>query len=153
MRTAKQWFEDYAVSHKNQTNINIHYICVPLIFFSVVGLLMSIPTELLNSITPIDNPLIVNWAFIAAIFTLYFYFNLGFSYGLKMLAFMALALLLNYYLSEFVNLFYTSIFIFVIAWVGQFYGHKIEGKKPSFLKDLQFLLIGPLWVIEKLTHK
>ena len=114
---------------------------------------MSIPTELLNSITPIDNPLIVNWAFIAAIFTLYFYFNLGFSYGLKMLAFMALALLLNYYLSEFVNLFYTSIFIFVIAWVGQFYGHKIEGKKPSFLKDLQFLLIGPLWVIEKLTHK
>jgi uncharacterized membrane protein YGL010W len=48
-------------------------------------------------------------------------------------------------------LFYTSLLIFVVAWVGQFYGHHIEGKKPSFLKDLQFLLIGPAWVLEKLS--
>ena len=44
--------------------------------------------------------------------------------------------------------YFTLITLFVIAWVGQFYGHKIEGKKPSFFDDLQFLLIGPLWVAE-----
>jgi uncharacterized membrane protein YGL010W len=48
---------------------------------------------------------------------------------------------------------YASITIFVIGWIGQFWGHKIEGKKPSFAKDLQFLLIGPLWVIQKIGKK
>jgi uncharacterized membrane protein YGL010W len=40
-----------------------------------------------------------------------------------------------------------SIVVFVIAWIGQFIGHSIEGKRPSFFKDLQFLLIGPLWLL------
>jgi uncharacterized membrane protein YGL010W len=40
-----------------------------------------------------------------------------------------------------------SIAVFVVAWIGQFIGHKIEGKKPSFLEDLRFLLIGPLFVL------
>ena len=59
----------------------------------------------------------------------------------------------NYYLGLSLPLFYSSLAIFVIAWIGQFYGHKLEGKKPSFLKDLQFLLIGPAWVIKKVTTK
>jgi uncharacterized membrane protein YGL010W len=40
-----------------------------------------------------------------------------------------------------------SIALFVVAWIGQFIGHKIEGKKPSFFEDLRFLLIGPLFVL------
>jgi uncharacterized membrane protein YGL010W len=40
-----------------------------------------------------------------------------------------------------------SLIIFFVAWIGQFYGHKVEGKKPSFLKDIQFLLIGPAWLM------
>ena len=40
-----------------------------------------------------------------------------------------------------------SIAVFVVAWIGQFIGHKIEGKKPSFFDDLRFLLIGPLFVL------
>ena len=61
------------------------------------------------------------------------------------------------FLFEAVNLtvpyIYVSIGIFFLAWMGQFIGHNIEGKKPSFLKDLQFLLIGPAWVFEKLSKK
>jgi uncharacterized membrane protein YGL010W len=59
----------------------------------------------------------------------------------------------NYWLSSFGNLAIISLAIFVVAWIGQFYGHKVEGMKPSFIKDLQFLLIGPLWVIEKIVRK
>jgi uncharacterized membrane protein YGL010W len=44
-------------------------------------------------------------------------------------------------------LWVTSLVIFVAAWIGQFIGHAIEGKRPSFFKDLQFLLIGPLWLL------
>jgi len=69
-----------------------------------------------------------------------------------MLGFSVLCIYGNYYLGEYMPLFYTSLLIFVIAWVGQFYGHNIEGKKPSFFKDLQFLLIGPAWVFEKLSR-
>lgn len=45
-----------------------------------------------------------------------------------------------------------ALAIFIVAWIGQFYGHKVEGQKPSFLKDLIFLLIGPLWVLEKIRY-
>ena len=46
-----------------------------------------------------------------------------------------------------IPLWLSSIVAFVILWIMQFVGHHIEGKKPSFFKDIQFLLIGPAWVI------
>ena len=45
------------------------------------------------------------------------------------------------------------VILFVLAWLGQFYGHKIEGKKPSFLKDIQFLMIGPAWLMSFIYQK
>lgn len=150
MKTQKQWFSEYAESHQNKTNQIIHYICVPTIFFSIVGLIMSIPATSIHSIFELNIPLIENWATLIFALLLIFYFTLSFQTFLKMLLFGALCLVGNYYLSHLMPLFYTSLAIFVIAWIGQFYGHKIEGKKPSFFKDLQFLLIGPAWVFEKL---
>ncbi len=150
MKSAQDWFDDYAVSHQNHTNQIIHYICVPAIFFSVIGLLMSIPTTFIEETLGLYNPLIENWAVVVAIFISFFYLRLGFWYFLQMLFFILLAIIGNYWLGNNVNLLYTSIGIFIVAWIGQFYGHKVEGKKPSFIKDLQFLLIGPLWVVKKL---
>ncbi|MDV7187383.1 Mpo1-like protein [Lutibacter sp. TH_r2] len=151
MKTQKQWFSEYAVSHQIKTNQLIHYICVPAIFFSIVGLLMSIPSNFIQSITKLNLPLIENWATIVLVLLLFFYASLSISTFIKMLLFGVLCIVGNFYLSYLIPLIYISLFIFVIAWIGQFYGHKIEGKKPSFLKDLQFLLIGPAWVFEKLT--
>lgn len=150
MKTLQEWFDDYAVSHKNETNITIHYICVPAIFFSIVGMFMSIPNSYLVSLFKINNPLIINWAIIPLLIFLVFYLRLSFSMFIKMLVFSILCVIGNYYLGQYVPLLYTSIAIFVIAWIGQFYGHKVEGAKPSFLKDLQFLLIGPAWVVKKM---
>ena len=153
MKTAKQWFDEYAVSHKNSTNQNIHYLCVPAIFFSVIGLLMSIPSSFLENTLGLYNPLIENWAAITSIFILFFYLRLGFWYFIQMLFFICVSIIGNFWLGSFVNLFYGSLILFVIAWIGQFYGHHIEGKKPSFAKDLQFLLIGPLWVVKKISTR
>lgn len=151
MKTAQQYFDEYALSHQNHTNQLIHYICVPLIFFSVIGLLMSIPSAILKNTFGLYNPLLENWAFVFGIITSIFYARLGFWYLVKMFTIILITIILNYWMSNHINLLYTSITIFVLAWIGQFYGHKVEGAKPSFLKDLQFLLIGPLWVIEKLS--
>jgi len=150
MKTAQEWFDEYAVSHQNHTNQLIHYICVPLIFFSVIGLFMSIPTGLLESSLELYNPILENWAVVVGILISIFYLRLGFWYFLQMAFFILLAIIGNFWLGNNVNLLYASLAIFVIAWIGQFYGHNVEGKKPSFAKDLQFLLIGPLWVVKKL---
>ncbi|MBT7817226.1 MAG: DUF962 domain-containing protein [Polaribacter sp.] len=153
MRTAKEYFDEYALSHQNKTNQTIHYICVPLIFFSIIGLLMSIPNVILENILNLSNPLLENWAVVIGLIISIFYIRLGFWYAMEMLFVILVCIIGNFWLSNQVNLLYTSIIIFVVAWIGQFYGHKIEGAKPSFLKDLEFLLIGPLWVIQKLGKK
>ena len=151
MKTAQEWFKEYAVSHQNSTNQIIHYICVPLIFFSVIGLLMSIPSSIIENTLELYNPLLENWAVFTSIFILIFYLRLGFWYFVQMLFFISLAIIGNFWLGSIFNLLYVSLIIFITAWIGQFYGHHIEGKKPSFAKDLQFLLIGPLWVVQKIS--
>lgn len=153
MKTAQNYFDEYAVSHQNSTNQTIHYICVPLIFFSVIGLLMSIPTTFLENTLGLYNPLLENWATVIGVLISFFYLKLGFWYFAEMILVILLCIIGNFWLSNNVNLLFASATIFVLAWIGQFYGHKIEGAKPSFLKDLQFLLIGPLWVIQKLSKK
>lgn len=149
MKTLQQWFDEYGESHQNETNKTIHYICVPAIFFSVLGLLMGVGFPYLGLIFPV----VENLAFIVLIFVLFFYFKISVSMAIKMTIFSIVCLVLNFYISLYISLFKFSLSLFIIAWIGQFYGHKIEGKKPSFFKDLQFLMIGPAWVIENLFNK
>ncbi len=151
MKTAQQWYDEYAVSHQNETNQKIHYICVPAIFFSIIGMIMSIPSDFIQNTLGIANPMLGNWASFVMVLLLIFYIRLSFTLFLRMLGFGVLCIIANYYLGQYLPLFITSLVIFVVAWIGQFYGHHIEGKKPSFIKDLQFLLIGPAWVLEKLS--
>ena len=153
MKTLDQWFEEYAVSHQNPKNKAIHYICVPAIFFSIVGLLMSIPSTFLSNLLHLNQPIIENWAVVVLIFVLLFYLRLSFVMAIKIAVFYFICLILNFYIGQFFPLWAFSIGIFVIAWIGQFYGHKIEGKKPSFLKDIQFLMIGPAWVVHNLFSR
>lgn len=153
MKPIKTWYEEYAESHQNAVNQRIHFICVPLIFFSIVGLFMSIPNSFLVKLTGKEDLLISNWAIVAMILPLFFYLRLSLKVFFRMIVFSFLCIVANDLLAEYVNLLWLSMIVFALAWVGQFYGHHLEGKKPSFLKDLQFLLIGPAWVFEKMRIK
>ncbi|MDD3722912.1 MAG: DUF962 domain-containing protein [Lutibacter sp.] len=153
MKTINQWFDEYAVNHQNKTNQTIHFISVPAIFFSIVGMLMSIPSIIISDNLNINNPFLENWAMPVLILLLIFYIGLSFSIFVRMLTFSIVCLMGNYFLSLVSPLIYSSLVIFVVAWIGQFYGHKLEGKKSLFLKDLQFLLIGPAWVFKKKSKK
>ena len=86
---------------------------------------------------------------------LIYYAKLSIPIAIGMLLFSAVCMFVCQYLSSTVDvsLWIIALVIFVAAWVGQFYGHKVEGKKPSFLKDLQFLLIGPAWLMHFLYKK
>jgi uncharacterized membrane protein YGL010W len=143
MKKLEDWLSEYGVSHKNPTNKLIHWICVPLIVFSLVLLLWSIPNiEILNNLG-------LNWAYLIMMFALVYYMLLSPSLAIGMLLFFLMISWLTEIIVE--STAYPTwgigLTIFIIAWIGQFYGHKIEGKKPSFLKDIQFLLIGPIWLL------
>lgn len=140
MKTLEQWFAEYSESHQHPVNQRLHKICVPLIFFSIVGMLLQIPVEL--------GPIKLGELLIAV--ALGWYMTLGPRVFLVMLGQLVLSYALVYVLSLWVSPIWPLVLIFVLAWVGQFYGHHLEGKKPSFFKDLQYLLIGPLWVVRGL---
>jgi uncharacterized membrane protein YGL010W len=151
MRTINEWLDEYAVSHQNKTNKKIHWICVPLIMFSLIGLLWSIPTpEIFSSFS---FPL--NYGTLFLLFALCYYSLLSVSLTIGMLLISVVIIGGNYFLAQAIPLplWITSLLIFAGAWVGQFIGHNIEGKKPSFFKDLQFLLIGPLWILSFVYKK
>jgi uncharacterized membrane protein YGL010W len=148
MQTLQQLLDKYAESHQNKTNKIIHYFCVPAIFFSVIGLLMSIPSNLIQNLTGISDSLYANWGVVALIPVLLFYIRLSLKMTFLILGFSILCILGNFQMNVFVELWKASVVIFVIAWIIQFYGHKIEGKKPSFLDDIKFLMIGPAWILD-----
>ncbi len=148
MRKIDELLSEYGESHQNETNKAIHWLCVPLIFFSIVGLLASIPSSHVQSFLGIGNPY-ANWAGVVLILVIVYYVSLSIPLSIGMMLFGALCLMAAHLIdaSTLAPLWLVSVIIFVLAWITQFYGHKIEGKKPSFLKDIQFLLIGPAWLM------
>ena len=148
MRKIDQLLAEYGESHQNSTNKTIHWICVPLIFLSVVGLIASLPSSMVQSVLGENNPY-ANWAAIVLILVLIYYVSLSIPLSIGMMLFGALCLFIVNFIAQanVAPLWVVSLLIFFVAWVGQFYGHKVEGKKPSFLKDVQFLLIGPAWLM------
>ena len=154
MRKIDELLSEYGQSHQNETNKTIHWICVPVIFFSIVGLFYSIPSGCIEFVLPFLGDF-ANWATVALILVLFYYVSLSPPLALGMFFFSALCLaianLIN--LVSPVPLWAISIGIFILAWIFQFYGHKIEGKKPSFLKDVQFLMIGPAWLMHFIYKK
>ena len=145
--------DEYSESHQNVNNKLIHWICVPLIFWSIVALLYSIPNTFLVSLFG-DN-IFSNWAVIALILVIIYYMSLSMSITIGMVIFIFICLFISEAIFKYsaFPLWATAVIVFVLAWIGQFYGHKVEGKKPSFLKDLQFLLIGPAWLMHFIYKK
>ena len=139
MRTADEWFRDYGQSHRDPTNKRIHWICVPLIVWSVTALIWSIPS-------PFDW---LNWAVAMAILAEAWYLALSIplAIGLGLFLLLCLGLCALIESSVAVPLWQIGLAVFVLSWIGQFIGHHIAGKKPSFFKDVQFLLIGPAWLL------
>jgi uncharacterized membrane protein YGL010W len=154
MRKIDQLFEEYGENHQNPTNKTIHWICVPLIFVSIVGLITSIPSQPVQSILGEGNPY-ANWAAIGLILVLIYYVSLSIPLSVGMMLFSVLCMFVINFLARTIDLpiWLISLIIFFVAWVGQFYGHKVEGRKPSFLKDIQFLLIGPAWLMHFIYKK
>ncbi len=149
MKSINEWLSEYGESHQNPTNKLVHWVCVPIIFFSIVGLLYGV--KLGVNITP---TLQLNLAMVLLVLTILYYLRLSPSLSVGMLLFSLLCLGLSEAIeSSGLVLWQVCLTLFVLAWIGQFWGHKVEGKKPSFFKDLQFLMIGPAWLMSFIYNR
>ena len=131
IRALDQLLNTYADSHRHPLNEWIHVVCVPVIMWTVLGLIWAL------------HPVL---ALVAVLLALVYYFSLSVPFAIGM-SLMATAMLGILFLLPATMVLPSALSLFVIAWIGQFIGHKIEGKKPSFFDDLRFLLIGPLFVL------
>lgn len=145
MTSLKVLIDEYTESHSNPTNVWIHKICVPLIMFSLLGIIKAFPV-------PESWPLWFDFSHVFVMFALVYYmtFKNWRVMFVMLIQVIPMLLILEWLRPRFLLL---SLAIFIVAWIGQFIGHKIEGKKPSFLKDLQFLLIGPVWTVNNTLTK
>ncbi|WES98019.1 DUF962 domain-containing protein [Chryseobacterium arthrosphaerae] len=152
MRKVDLLFAEYSKSHRNATNKLIHWICVPLIFWTILGFISLIPSPHL-CISYFGCISIVSS--ITVVLITLFYLRLSLRISIIMLILTAATehfiYLTNIYFEKQSWMVYLAVF--VITWILQFIGHKIEGKKPSFLKDLQFLLVGPIWLLSFILKK
>jgi uncharacterized membrane protein YGL010W len=144
MRTIEDWLGEYGASHQHPTNELLHWICVPPIVLAVMGLLWSLPVPGAFSNTSVW----LNWATLVTLAALLYYSVLSASLTIGLVvSFIGLLLIVHGLARLPWPLWLTSLAVFVVAWIGQFAGHALEGKRPSFFKDVQFLLIGPLWLL------
>jgi len=145
MKSLRQWLDEYSASHRHPINKAIHWICVPVIAFTVFGLLRAVPL----------GGEFVNAATVGGALALAYYLLL--SWRLALGAALVFALMYAGVEASDHGLggghLPLMVAMFVLAWIFQFVGHKLEGAKPSFFKDLQFLLIGPLWLLAQVYRR
>jgi len=152
MRKIDLLFAEYAESHRNATNKLIHWICVPLIFWTILGFISIIPSRAIG-FRYIGEISYVS--FVAIGLVTLFYMRL--SVLISVIMFLVMILMESFAYG--VNIRFKGdswmvyLSVFIATWILQFVGHKIEGKKPSFLKDLQFLLVGPIWLLSFVLKK
>jgi uncharacterized membrane protein YGL010W len=148
MRTAEEWFSSYSKDHQNPKNRSIHWVCVPAILWAVIAALWTIPVP-----SAVGLPGL--WCWVAMAAALVFYFRMSKMLGVAMFGlFAVLGLLTNalYFGLGPARLLAAAVVVFVLAWVGQFIGHIYEGRRPSFLTDMSYLMVGPAWLVSKLMR-
>ena len=136
MRKVDELFARYGESHLNPANKAIHWVCVPLITWSVLAALWAV------------SPMA---AYVGVGLSVAFYAWLSPAIAGGMLA--VFALMIWPLANAGFDVLLTAAAVFVVAWIGQFIGHAIEGKKPSFFEDLKFLLVGPAWLLHFIYRK
>ena len=146
LRRVDRLFDDYADNHQNIANVVIHWMAVPVIYWSVLAFLSVVPFPASWRIIPG-----LSWGVVGGLVASLYVMTLSLSLAGGMAVLSLICLLLASAIGRWgeAPLWQTALFVFVIAWIFQFIGHKIEGRKPSFLRDVQFLLVGPAWLLSK----
>lgn len=147
-RSMRAWLDSYSQDHQRSINRLLHWICVPLIVWSILALLWTVPVP-----ASLLRP--GAWAILALVLAFAWYWKRSHRLGGALLLALAMLALICAGLFEWLGpqrLRPIAAGVFVVAWVGQFVGHLFEGRRPSFFTDLAYLLVGPAWLMDKLLN-
>ena len=153
MRDLSTFLHDYGDSHRHPVNQWVHIFCVPAIFVSTLGLFWLIP---LGQWLGLEGAAAywVNGGTLLAVLCMPFYLRLSMGVSLLMLGWLAVSLAVVTLVDRSaLSLGWSALVLWLVAWAVQVWGHKVEGKKPSFTDDLVFLLVGPVFVSLELAYK
>jgi uncharacterized membrane protein YGL010W len=145
----RDWLYRYSQDHQHPTNQLLHAICVPLIVWSAIAMMWTIPVP-----EAWFRP--GSWAVLAIVLSFAWYWKHSRRLGAALLVALAIMALGCFWADRQIGaaaLLRTGLAVFVIAWLGQFIGHLIEGRRPSFFTDLAYLLVGPAWLMDKLLRR
>lgn len=148
-REVDRLLDNYSEDHRHPTNQAIHWLAVPLIVWSVVAAVFVIPVP-----AAIGRPGL--WAALAMVGAIAWYLRLSRTLAYTLTVVFIAMLASTWWLYGAIgatNLLITAIAVFISAWAIQFIGHQIEGRRPSFLTDLVYLLVGPMWLTSKALRR
>jgi uncharacterized membrane protein YGL010W len=148
-RSMRDWLESYSRDHQHPTNQVLHWICVPLIVWSAIAMMWTVPVP-----ESFLHP--GAWSVFAIVLAFTWYWKHSHRLGGALLIVLTLFALSCYFLFQQFgpsNLLKLGIAVFVVAWIGQFIGHIFEGRRPSFFTDLAYLLVGPAWLMDKFLRR
>jgi uncharacterized membrane protein YGL010W len=148
-RSMRNWLDSYSHDHQHPANQLLHWICVPLIVWSAIAMPWTIPVP-----EAWFRP--GSWAVLAIVLAFTWYWKHSRRLGAALLVVLTIFALSCYWAFQQFGptiLLRTGIGVFVVAWIGQFIGHLMEGRRPSFFTDLAYLLIGPAWLMDKLLYR
>ncbi|GGA09947.1 DUF962 domain-containing protein [Dyella caseinilytica] len=148
-RSMRDWLDSYSRDHQHPTNQWLHWVCVPLIVWSAIAMLWTIPVP-----QAWFRP--GSWAVLAIVLSFTWYWKHSRRLGAALLAVLSVFAFSCFWIFQQLGsatLLRAGIGVFVVAWIGQFVGHLIEGRRPSFLTDLAYLLVGPAWLMDKLLRR
>ncbi|HIK75848.1 MAG: DUF962 domain-containing protein [Alcanivorax sp.] len=153
MRDLSTFLHDYGDSHRHPVNQWVHIFCVPAIFVSTLGLFWLIP---IGQWLGLEGAAAywVNGGTLLAVLCMPFYLRLSMGVSLLMLGWLAVSIAVVTLVDRSaLSLGWSALVLWLVAWAVQVWGHKVEGKKPSFTDDLVFLLVGPVFVSLELAYK
>lgn len=148
--------DEYDSFHQKPANRAINYICIPLIVFSMVGFVWSLPFPQLKFLGSYITYL--NWGSFLVAFSVYYYMRLSplLSYIVLLILFALIYGIIQLQVAEKAGGFVVPqvcVFIFVMSIIAQFIGYQIEGKRPTFAQEFKFMLTGPVWLLSLLLKK
>ena len=138
----ENYFKDYMEYHQTSGNQICHFLGIPMITLSLLGMLSMVTFGSEMWQTSLFRP---DLGLALLILGLSFYFYIDWKIALPF----ALVLTGFYFLGRTLPI-QVLVALQVLGWIFQYIGHlKFEQRSPAFYKNLAHVFIGPLWVFSK----
>ena len=150
MNETDGWLRRYEETHSDLTNPVVYWAAVPMVVLGTVGLLWSLPIpDAFYEISPL-----MNWGTAFLMAAAVYYFIISVSLAIGMLPFVIGVAGINMWLdgSDF-SLLRVSIVLLLAGIIGLWLGHRNQGGIRPVLDDLQFMMIGPAWLLSVLYKR